>query len=457
MKKFGFFMFLFIIMLVFPKGIEASALDAKIYLNGNQLQLSQGVNVENINGTVMVPIRVISENLGYAVGWDKAAQKITVQGGGKTVEMVVGSSSASIDGQRVSMVKAPILRGGTTIIPIRFVSEQMGMNVSWNNQEKAVYLITPESGVSNPGESDHGTLTTIDGISFSSNRLLVAATGTMKPKIMKLTSPDRIVIDVENAAFSEQFSMSNILDATNNGSLTVTGYPDVKSVRYSLYSDNPSTVRIVIDLNYPKNYTLHNEPNGLFTVDLNTSSEPVPAPGAGSKKLVVIDAGHGGHDPGAISVSKKKEKDFALSLALKTAKLLENSSTIDVVLTRSDDTFLELSDRVKIAEKLKADVFISIHANAGPSTASGTETFYQRSSSKSLATVIHKNMLNAVGLKDRGVKYGNFHVIRETTMPATLLEVGFLTNKTDESKLYDPGVQDRVAQSIVNGLNEYFK
>ncbi|NMO97982.1 N-acetylmuramoyl-L-alanine amidase family protein [Paenibacillus lemnae] len=457
MKKFSLLMFLFIIMLVFPKGADASSYSAKIYMNENELNLSQGVHVENINGTVMVPIRVISENLGYSVSWNKAAQKVTVQGGGKTVEMVVGSSSANIDGNRENIAKAPVLRGGTTIIPIRFVSEQMGMNVSWNNHEKAVYLITPDYVGSNPGGSQNGSLTTIDGISFSNNRLMVAATGTVKPKVMTLTSPDRIVIDIENAEFSKDFGSNNNLDDTYHGDLAVTGYPDVKSVRYSLFNNNPSTVRMVIDLSYAKNYTLHNDASGLFIVDLNTASTPAPEPGAKGKKLVVIDAGHGAHDPGAISVSKKKEKDFALSLALKTAKLLQNDKNIDVVLTRSDDTFLELRDRVKIANNLKADVFISIHANAGPSSASGTETFYERSSSKSLANVIHKHMLKAVGLKDRKVKYGNFHVIRETNMPAILLEVGFLTNKTDESKLFDNNVQNRVAQSIVDGLKEYIK
>ncbi|UNK20595.1 N-acetylmuramoyl-L-alanine amidase family protein [Paenibacillus sp. N3/727] len=454
MKKFGFLLFLFVIMVAFPKGADASSYSAKIYLDGNELSLSSNVKVENISGTVMVPIRVISENLGYSVGWNKSTQTVTVKESGKTVEMVIGNKYAMINGQRTEMTKAPILRGGTTIVPIRFVSEQMGLNVKWDNQKKAVYLITPTTG----GGED-GKLSTVNGISFSDNRLMVAVSGNVKPKVSKLSSPDRIVIDVENAKFSESFSSNNSINANLNGELIVTGYPDVKKVRYSLYNSNPSTVRIVIDLNYAKNYTLQGTESGssLFIVDLNTSTVPGPDPGTGGKKLVVIDAGHGAHDPGAIGVTQKKEKDFTLALALKVGKLLEKEQNIDVVLTRSNDTFLELKDRVKIANDLKADAFVSIHANSGPSAATGTETYYQREASKSLANVLHKHIIGATGLKDRGVKNGNFHVIRETNMPAVLLEVGFLSNTNDESKLFNTNFQNAVAESIVVGLKEYLK
>lgn len=453
MKKFGFLLFLFVIMVAFPKGADASSYSAKIYLDGSELKLSSNVKVENTNGTVMVPIRVISENLGYSVKWSKATQTVTVKSGSNTIEMVIGKTIAKINGQSTVMSKAPVLRSGTTLVPIRFVSEKMGLNVKWDNKKKAVYLITPSTNIPNEGEDG---LSTINGISFSDNRLMVAVSGSVNPKIMKLTSPDRIVIDVENAKFSKSFSSNNDINDTGTGELKVTGYPDVKLVRYSLYSYSPSTVRIVIDLNKAKNYTLSGTGSGskVFIVDLNASTTE---PGTNGKKLVVIDAGHGAHDPGAVSSSGKKEKDFALALALKVGKLLEKEKNIDVVLTRSDDTFLELKDRVKIANNLKADAFVSIHANSGPSAATGTETYYNRDSSKALANTIHKYLIKATGLKDRGVKYGNFHVIRETNMAAVLLEVGFISNKNDESKLFNTTFQNQVAESVVVGLKEYLK
>lgn len=126
------------------------------------------------------------------------------------------------------------------------------------------------------------------------------------------------------------------------------------------------------------------------------------------------------------------------------------------MLTRSDDTFLELKDRAAMANNLNADLFISVHANSsGSSAASGTETYYQRESSKALANVMHKYLVQATGLSNRGVRYGNFHVIRETKMPAVLLEVGYLSNKGDESLLFTESLQNKVAAGMVSGIKEY--
>lgn len=126
------------------------------------------------------------------------------------------------------------------------------------------------------------------------------------------------------------------------------------------------------------------------------------------------------------------------------------------MLTRSNDTFLELKERAAMANNLKADIFISVHANSsGSSSASGTETYYQREASKALANVMHKYLVQATGLSDRGVRYGNFHVIRETKMPAVLLEVGYLSNKKDEALLFTDALQNKVAASIVSGIKEY--
>ncbi|OOC60932.1 N-acetylmuramoyl-L-alanine amidase family protein [Paenibacillus ihbetae] len=455
MKKFGFLLFLVVMMIAFPKMADASSYSAKIYLDGQQINVSSGAKVENINGTVMVPIRIVSENLGFQVDWSKAAKTVIVQDGSQTVTMTIGSQYADINGQRVQMTKAPILRGGTTIVPIRFVSEQMGLQVRWDNGTKSVHLTSGYTGSIPDGDAGAHTAT-VDGITFSDNKLMVAVTGNAKPSISKLSNPDRIVIDMVNTEFSDSFGTMNDYDEVNKiGQMTVSGYSDVKSVRYSLFNSSPLTVRIVLDLNQPANYTVSGLENGsgILTVALTAATDP--SPGTGGKKVVVIDAGHGDHDPGAIGVTKKREKDFNLAMALKVEKLLANEPNIDVVLTRSTDKFLELKDRAKLANDLKADVFISIHANSGPSAATGTETYYYDQSDKALAAALHKEIVKAMGLKDRGVRYGNFHVIRETKMPGALLEVGFMSNKTDESKLFDPATQDRVAAAIVRGIKNY--
>ncbi|WP_145413813.1 N-acetylmuramoyl-L-alanine amidase [Paenibacillus xylanexedens] len=175
-----------------------------------------------------------------------------------------------------------------------------------------------------------------------------------------------------------------------------------------------------------------------------------------AKKRIVIDAGHGAQDPGAIGPTGKREKDFNLTMALKLDALLKGNENLQVSLTRRTDVFLELRQRVKIANEQPADLFISIHANsATAATASGTETFYNRTTSAPLAGVIQRHMQAATGFKDRGARYGNFAVIRDTKMDAVLLEVGFISNPEEEKKLFDNDFQDRVALAVAKGICEY--
>ncbi|GGH45864.1 hypothetical protein GCM10008014_08170 [Paenibacillus silvae] len=175
-----------------------------------------------------------------------------------------------------------------------------------------------------------------------------------------------------------------------------------------------------------------------------------------AKKRIVIDAGHGAQDPGAIGPTGKREKDFNLTMAIKLDALLQANPNLQVSLTRSTDVFLELRQRVKIANDQPADLFISIHANSSTSsTANGTETYFSRSTSAPLAGVIQRHMQAATGFKDRGARYGSFQVIRDTKMDAVLLEVGFISNPAEEQKLFDNDFQDRVALAVAKGICEY--
>lgn len=463
MKKFSFMLVLLLFVLVLPEHGQAASAKSKIFLDGKELTSAQSVLVENINGTVMVPLRMISESLGYNVGWNQKSKTVTIEKQGKIIKLVVNQKAASVDNKTVMLTKAPILRSDTTLVPIRFISEQFGLTVSWDNTKKIVYVTSPNgnTGGGNGGSPDDTTnLTQVNAVSFSENRLIIAMTGSTVPKVTKMNNPDRIVVDLPNATFSDAFGTGQVLDPDLSGKLEVTNYPDVSGVRYSLYSADPYTVRFVIDLNYAKNYNVEVSGNEskLAIIDLNAEStdDTTTQPGNSDRKLVVLDAGHGAKDSGAVGVSGKYEKNFNLAIVKKTAALLKKENKIDYVLTRSDDTFLELKERAAIANNLKADLFISVHANsAGSSSVSGTETYYQREASKALAKVMQKYLVKATGLADRGVRYGNFHVIRETTMPAVLLEVGYLSNKKDEGLLFTEALQNKVAAGIVSGIKEY--
>lgn len=465
MKKFGFLALLFVFGLVFP-GYSHAAADTKIVLDGKEIVQPSDAKAENINSKVMVPIRVISESLGYGVDWQQKTSTVTISKDNTVMKMVVGKKTATVNGSNVSLDAPPIVKNGTTLVPLRFVGEQMGLKVGWDNTTKTVTLVTQNSGsgsgtITPPnagnesGGSDQEGLVLVNAISFNENRFMIATSGSTKPNVFTMTGPDRIVIDLPNTAFADSFSEGQALDSNQNGQLVVSGYPDVSKIRYSLYNSSPSTIRFVIDLTSAKGYEVESD-SGLVVINLNKEGQSPTTPSTGDgKKVVVIDAGHGDQDPGAIGVTGKKEKDFNLAMALKVQALLKQESGINVVLTRSDDTFLELKQRVKIAEDIKADIFISIHANSGPAAANGVETFYTRSTSKALADIMHKHLVQSSGLKDRGVKTASLHVTRETTMPAVLLEGGFLSNASDEAVLFTESFQNSVAKGIVAGIKEY--
>ncbi|OAB44592.1 N-acetylmuramoyl-L-alanine amidase family protein [Paenibacillus glacialis] len=470
MKKFSFLVMIIIFVMMFPGKGQAASGHSNIYLDGTELVLATNAKIETMQNNIMIPVRVVVENLGFNVAWDKNKQSVTINNDSTVIHLVVNNKSGYVNGNKVTLPIGPALKTDTVLVPIRFVSEQLGLQVNWDNASKKIYLISSDTGSGNPGTKpepnpDPGTepttpgeLALINSISYSENRLMIATKGSIEPKATVMSSPNRIVIDIPYAKFSETFGTSQQLDSYLQGSFHVVGYPDLYQVRYSLYNNSPSTVRIVMDLNYAKVYTIHAEGN-LLVVELKTTdpSNPGTPVGGNGKKIAVIDAGHGNQDPGAIGITGKKEKAFNLAVALKVDQLLKNEPKIEGVLTRNNDTFLELKERVKIANDLNADVFISIHANSsGSSAASGTETYYNNDRSKALANVMHKYLVRATGFKDRGVRYGNFHVIRETKMAAVLLESGYLSNKQDEAGLFTESLQNRVAQGIVDGIKEYF-
>lgn len=186
-----------------------------------------------------------------------------------------------------------------------------------------------------------------------------------------------------------------------------------------------------------------------------------------SGRRVTIDPGHGGKFPGAIGPTGVKEKDVVLSIALTLQQDLVEMGA-EVQMTRATDVEVlpggsvrdDLKARVDMANSWPADLFISIHANAAEnSAAKGTESYVARAASdrsKSLAKLIHQRMIEDVKLNDRGVKTSDFYVIKNTRMPATLLEAGFLSNPEEEKKLADPAVQALFAHAISKGVADYF-
>ena len=182
-----------------------------------------------------------------------------------------------------------------------------------------------------------------------------------------------------------------------------------------------------------------------------------------AKPLIILDPGHGGSDEGA-KVHYFMEKRVTLMTTLLLRKYLDEMG-YRVIMTRSKDVFIPLHRRVSIANKTKAVLFVSVHYNSSPSTeAHGIEVFYNGSGdqkrvqqSKKLAASVLGELKTQTQALSRGVKNGNFHVIRETTMPAILVEGGFMTNPDERTQLRDKRYLEKIAKGIALGIDKYLK
>ncbi|WP_205753447.1 N-acetylmuramoyl-L-alanine amidase, partial [Bacillus cereus] len=179
-------------------------------------------------------------------------------------------------------------------------------------------------------------------------------------------------------------------------------------------------------------------------------------------KTIVLDAGHGGKDSGAVG-NKLYEKDITLDMVKRVKSKLESNGA-NVILTRGDDTFITLSGRTSISNNSNAQIFVSIHINSADSTSGrGVETYYHnhsdsglRNKSNALATSILNELLTASSMPNRGVHDANFQVIKYNHKPSTLLELGFISNPSDASIMADSNYRNKAAEAITRGISKYF-
>jgi N-acetylmuramoyl-L-alanine amidase len=194
-----------------------------------------------------------------------------------------------------------------------------------------------------------------------------------------------------------------------------------------------------------------------------TSSAPLSADGLPvvprGRFRVVIDPGHGGPDPGAVGIGGLRETDVVLDVSLQVAQLLQ-ARGVAVTLTRTSEIDLDLPPRVSIANRSGAAAFVSIHANAlsmARPDVNGVESFYfSGGSSRALASALQRRLMAvSPGTPNRGVKQGRFFVIRRTVMPATLIEMGFVTGAIDAPRLANRDFRRRLALAVAAGILDY--
>jgi len=176
-----------------------------------------------------------------------------------------------------------------------------------------------------------------------------------------------------------------------------------------------------------------------------------------SGKTIVIDAGHGGRDSGTIGISGTQEKGLTLTVAKQLQNAL-SAAGANVVMTRKTDTYVSLANRVYLSSRHKADAFISVHFDSiNDSSIRGLTTYYYHSNSKQLANKVHESTVSSTGMKNRNARYGNYYVLRENSRPSILMELGYLSNRSDEAFVKTASFQSNAVKGIVTGLANYFK
>jgi N-acetylmuramoyl-L-alanine amidase len=349
---------------------------------------------------------------------------------------------------------------------------------------------------------------------------------SLRPSL-EATAPSRIYIDIKGARVAKGVKDDPIGDGL------------LKTVRVAQF--RPDVVRVVLDVENIKDYKVFTLSDPFrIVIDIKgerkteiakleetimalqrekerlpevKSESPAPAePTAkteapvtppsfkpGRIRRIVVDPGHGGHDPGAIGAGKTMEKDIVLAIGLKLADRLRSELGLDVVMTRSSDVFIPLEERTAIANKVNADLFISVHANASLNrNTTGIETYYlnlaktdkaaQLAARENNTTLEKVSVLQAVlfdlmanykvndsahladevqkgtwkrvssrypTVRNNGVKQGPFYVLVGATMPSILVETAFISNEAEERNLNDPAYQEATVEGIVAGVRSY--
>jgi N-acetylmuramoyl-L-alanine amidase len=280
---------------------------------------------------------------------------------------------------------------------------------------------------------------------------LIEANKKLDYKFLKLHGPDRLVIDLIDTEFD---------DALGSEPMKETAH--VSNVRFGLATLGRPVTRIVFDQKSGKLIEEFKESNGgkellIRMIGKVSVEDAIPAASKSLGTKVVLDAGHGGYDHGAI-YGGYDEKDLVLSITKKVENYLKEAG-ISAYLTRTEDRFISLAERVEVSNAINPEIFVSIHANALATNTnmSGLQTYYYSDAGYKLATYTHKQMLKDVGMNDGKIRKANFWVCKFTRAPSILIETGFMTNVEERKKLAKDSYQNDLAKSIAKGIVEYLE
>lgn len=329
------------------------------------------------------------------------------------------------------------------------------------------------SNSSNTNNSPHSREILVESMELDNNGQLLIKTNNKAKAISNWNRDSGIYqIRIENAKIADNFSGPQLREN------------DPISVMRILEEDSNNVLILIQPARGVKIDNLDRPSNQLLSLQLTRSSDPLPElvsipvpppqnttspppstnnpPSRNSDRqgrlVVVIDPGHGGKDPGTIGIGGIQEKNIILPISQHLQQFLSQQG-IQVVMTRDSDYFVSLEGRTQMANRMGADLFVSVHANAlnlSRPDVNGLETYHYGSGS-ALASTIHRSVLQRMNIRDRGVRSARFYVLRNSKMPSVLVEVGFLTGREDSANLTNADYRRRMAEAIGYGILEYIK
>lgn len=483
---------LFAILFLFSSTFAQSS-EIKILLDNKPLETVVPSVIEN--DRLFVSARNVVEALGGRITWFPALKLMTVNINGHTTRLVIDDPSLEIDGKVISLEMPARILDNRVMIPLEVIKIIAEVDIKWENQTKTLFINTIRPYLLEVRSYSHPDKT----------RVVIDLSEKTEFRADKLINPDRIFIDI----------MGSIAKLEDTSKQIKIDDGVIKTVRTAQF--NEEITRIVFDLYQEARYELFSliEPDRVVidifksgeeaaiseTLPAKPEEKPTPGPEITGKRVVIIDPGHGGKDPGAIGPTGLKEKEVTLGIALYLEKLLKNAG-ISTYLTRSKDEFVYLENRTNFANQKNGFVFVSLHANSvlnhRPS-AEGIETFVLSSKyigasardvadrenrasrahpdldtdlakiiadleesanikySLDFAEIIQKKLAKYLKLENRGVKQAPFVVLKGANMVAVIIEVGFISNPKEEKLLKTNKFRENAAQALFEAIKYYIE
>lgn len=373
-----------------------------------------------------------------------ATMRVKTNGNNRKVSV----ANVKVNGFDLYSEYKPYVDNGRTFVPIRELTELMGANVKWNQKTKSVSISMMDKDVKLKINSSvvyvNGKKMRIDDASVPKLTQYTAQNNECKTMV-----PLRFLS--ESLGFSVDWDQNKRLAMIDNG---VVKAPQQQNNAKPVQEPKAPVEKVKEPMPLPK------EP------EVNDAKPQPMEPGQKKNITVVIDPGHGGKDSGAIAEDKTTEKALNLRVAPRVESMLRERG-YNVIMTRTTDEFIALSERAAIANRNNADIFVSIHFNsAGSASPYGIEVLYASENDVELKkdagdqTLLAREVLNAVlketGANSRGIKNRpELAVLRRTNMTACLIEGGFMSNPDELEKLKSDSYLDKLANGIVKGIENY--